>query len=127
MALFGTDGVRGVAGADLTTSLATSIARAAVAGVAARADHPLVVVGRDPRPSGPWLQAAIVQGLTDAGADVALVGVIPTPAVARAVADGVPGLPERPAFGIVISASHNPAPDNGIKLFGANGMKLNED
>jgi phosphoglucosamine mutase len=127
MALFGTDGVRGVAGVDLTTAIAVSIARAAVAELGGRTDHPLVVVGRDPRPSGPWLQAAIVQGLTDAGADVALVGVIPTPAVARAVADGVPGLVERPAFGVVISASHNPAADNGIKLFGANGIKLSED
>jgi phosphoglucosamine mutase len=83
----------------------------------------LVVVGRDPRPSGPWLTDAVVAGLTGAGADVALLGVIPTPAVARAVADGVPGLADRPAFGVVISASHNPPADNGIKLFGPGGVK----
>jgi phosphoglucosamine mutase len=123
--LFGTDGVRGVAGVDLTPVFATAIARAAVAELAG-STRPLVVVGRDPRSSGAWLQAAVVRGLTDAGADVALLGVIPTPAVARAVADGVPGLAERPAFGVVISASHNPAPDNGIKLFGPGGMKLTE-
>jgi phosphoglucosamine mutase len=127
VALFGTDGVRGVAGVDLTAELATSIARAAVAELAGAAAVPLVVVGRDPRPSGGWLQDAVVEGLTAAGADVVLLGVIPTPAVARAVADGVPGLTERPAFGVVISASHNPAPDNGIKLFGPGGEKLSDD
>jgi phosphoglucosamine mutase len=89
--------------------------------------RPLVVVGRDPRPSGGWLQDAVVAGLTGAGADVALLGVIPTPAVARAVADGVPGFAGQPSFGIVISASHNPAADNGIKLFGAGGLKLGDD
>jgi phosphoglucosamine mutase len=127
VALFGTDGVRGVAGVDLTAALATSIARAAVAELCGPASRPLVVVGRDPRPSGGWLQDAVVEGLTSAGADVALLGVIPTPAVARAVADGVPGTADRPAFGVVISASHNPAPDNGIKLFGPGGMKLSEE
>jgi phosphoglucosamine mutase len=125
--LFGTDGVRGVAGVDLTAKLATSIAAAAVGELAGSALRPLVVVGRDPRPSGEWLQAAVVEGLTGAGADVALLGVIPTPAVARAVADGVPGIAARPAFGVVISASHNPAEDNGIKLFGGGGLKLAED
>jgi phosphoglucosamine mutase len=122
--LFGTDGVRGVAGVDLTAPLASSIAAAAVSELAGTASRPLVVVGRDPRPSGGWLQDAVVAGLTGAGADVALLGVIPTPAVARAVADGVPGDSERPAFGVVISASHNPAPDNGVKLFGPGGLKL---
>jgi phosphoglucosamine mutase len=124
--LFGTDGVRGVAGVDLTAELATSLAAAAVAELAGSQPHPLVVVGRDPRPSGPWLEAAVVAGLSGAGADVALLGVIPTPAVARAVADGVPGLADRPAFGVVISASHNPPADNGIKLFGAGGLKLGD-
>jgi phosphoglucosamine mutase len=127
--LFGTDGVRGVAGVDLTAALATSIARAAVAELATgrtEQARPLVVVGRDPRTSGEWLQAAVVDGLTSAGADVALLGIIPTPAVARAVADGVPGLVDRPAFGVVISASHNPAADNGIKLFGPGGVKLSD-
>lgn len=124
--LFGTDGVRGVAGVDLTADLARSIAAAAVAELTAGERAPLVVVGRDPRPSGPWLHDAVVSGLTAAGADVALLGVIPTPAVARAVADGLPGLARTPLFGVVISASHNPAADNGIKLFGRAGVKLDE-
>jgi phosphoglucosamine mutase len=127
MTLFGTDGVRGVAGVDLTSELATAIAEAAVAELAAGVARPLVVVGRDPRPSGAWLQAAVVDGLTRSGADVALVGVLPTPAVARAVATGLPGVSSRPAFGVVISASHNPASDNGIKLFGAGGVKPGDD
>jgi phosphoglucosamine mutase len=125
--LFGTDGVRGVAGVELTAKLATSIAAAAVAELAGTHTHPLVVIGRDPRPSGPWLQDAVVEGVLGAGADVALLGVIPTPAVARAVADGVPGIADRPVFGIVISASHNPAADNGIKIFGPGGRKLDDD
>jgi phosphoglucosamine mutase len=125
--LFGTDGVRGVAGVDLTAKLATSIVAAAVAELAAGQTRPLVVVGRDPRPSGGWLQDAVVAGLTGAGADVAFLGVIPTPAVARAIADGVPGIAARPAFGVVISASHNPAADNGIKLFGPGGLKLADE
>jgi phosphoglucosamine mutase len=126
LALFGTDGVRGVAGVDLTADLARSLASASVAVLAAGVDRPLVAVGRDPRPSGGWLQDAVVEGLTAVGADVALLGVIPTPAVARAVSDGLPGHPDRPVFGVVISASHNPAPDNGIKLFGPGGLKLDE-
>lgn len=126
MPLFGTDGVRGVAGVDLTADLARTLASAAVGVLAAGVERPLVVVGRDPRPSGGWLQDAVVEGLTSAGADVALLGVLPTPAVARAVADGLPGHPIRPVFGVVISASHNPAPDNGIKLFGPGGIKLDD-
>jgi phosphoglucosamine mutase len=125
--LFGTDGVRGVAGVELTAELASSLAAAAVGELAGSARRPLVAVGRDPRPSGPWLQDAVVAGLTAAGADVVLLGVIPTPAIARAVADGVPGLSERPVFGVVISASHNPAADNGIKLFGPGGVKLTDE
>jgi phosphoglucosamine mutase len=124
--LFGTDGVRGVAGVDLTADLARSLASAAVAVLGTGVDRPLVVVGRDPRQSGGWLQDAVVEGLTAAGADVALLGVIPTPAVARAIADGLPAHPGRPTFGVVISASHNPAPDNGIKLFGPGGRKLDD-
>lgn len=125
MGIFGTDGVRGVAGVDLTADLARNLAAAAVAELAAD-PAPLVVVGRDPRPSGAWLRDAVVDGLKSAGADVALLGVIPTPAVARAVADGVPGRTTMPSFGVVISASHNPVQDNGIKLFGAGGVKLDE-
>lgn len=124
--LFGTDGVRGVAGVDLTADLARSLALAAAGQLADGVVRPLVVVGRDSRPSGPWLQDAVVDGLTTAGADVVLLGVIPTPAIARAVADGLPDIDGRPSFGVVISASHNPAADNGIKLFGPGGLKLSD-
>jgi phosphoglucosamine mutase len=126
VALFGTDGVRGLAGVDLTAELAQSLSAAAVAELAHGVDRPVVVVGRDPRPSGPWLQDAVVAGLTAAGADVVLVGIIPTPAVARAVADGIPGVIDAASFGVVISASHNPPADNGIKFFGAGGRKLDD-
>jgi phosphoglucosamine mutase len=122
--LFGTDGVRGVAGSDLTADLARTLAAAAVAELAPT--HP-VVLGRDTRPSGGWLTDAVVEGLTSAGADVVLLGVIPTPAVARALVTGVPGSDVLPSLGVVISASHNPMPDNGIKLFGAGGLKLTNE
>jgi phosphoglucosamine mutase len=117
--LFGTDGVRGLANAELTPELAMS-----VAGTAARvfAEHEgrrqLAVVGRDPRASGEMLEAAVVAGLASAGVDVLRLGVLPTPAVAHLVG----GLGAD--FGVMISASHNPMPDNGIKLFGAGGHKL---
>jgi phosphoglucosamine mutase len=113
--LFGTDGVRGVAGVDLTTDLARSLANAA----AAVLRPTTAVVGRDTRPSGPELEAAIVGGLTAAGVDVRLAGVIPTPAVAFEVVRGAD-------MGVMISASHNPAPDNGIKFFAAGGQKLDD-
>ncbi|MGY1834145.1 phosphoglucosamine mutase [Blastococcus sp. SYSU DS0510] len=118
--LFGTDGVRGRANSDLTPELALSVARAA-AGVLADRDgtsRPVAVVGRDPRASGEMLEAAVVAGLTSAGAEVLLAGVVPTPALAyltgRSGAD----------LGVMISASHNPMPDNGIKLFSRGGHKL---
>ncbi|MBV8542195.1 MAG: phosphoglucosamine mutase [Pseudonocardiales bacterium] len=118
--LFGTDGVRGLANAELTPELAL-----AVSGAAARvlAEHglghrPVAVVGRDPRASGEMLEAAVIAGLTSAGADVLRVGVLPTPAVAHLVAEFAADL------GVMISASHNPMPDNGIKLFAAGGRKL---
>jgi phosphoglucosamine mutase len=122
--LFGTDGVRGVAGSELTAELARTLAAAAVAELDPTGP---VVVGRDPRPSGGWLTDAVVEGLIAAGADVVLLGVIPTPAVARALVTGVPGFDALPSFGVVISASHNPMPDNGIKLFGAGGLKLADE
>ncbi len=118
--LFGTDGVRGVAGHDLTASLALdlSVAAAAVLGGGARPVPPVAVVGRDPRASGEFLEAAVVAGLASAGVDVLRLGVIPTPGVAYLTqALGA-------AFGVVISASHNPAQDNGIKFFGRGGVKL---
>jgi phosphoglucosamine mutase len=118
--LFGTDGVRGVAGRDLTARLATdlSAAAAAVLGDRAGEGRPLAVIGRDPRASGEFLEAAVVAGVAGAGVDVLRLGVIPTPAVAY-----LTGALDA-AFGVVISASHNPAKDNGIKFFGRGGIKL---
>ena len=110
---FGTDGVRGVANEELTPELALALGRAA----ARVLDAPAFVVGRDTRRSGPLLQAAFSAGLAAEGADVADLGVLPTPGVAAvAEARGVPGA--------VISASHNPFGDNGIKLFSLFGTKL---
>jgi len=113
--LFGTDGVRGVANRELTPELALSIGRA-LGGRLAPGSR--VMIGRDTRRSGPMLESALAAGLSSAGADVVLLGVIPTPAVAELVggSDAVAGA--------VISASHNPFADNGIKLFGADGFKL---
>ncbi|HEY5986396.1 MAG TPA: hypothetical protein VIV12_08475, partial [Streptosporangiaceae bacterium] len=125
--LFGTDGVRGVAGEDLTARLAMDLAIAAAAGLleagAARQarqgrSRPVAVVGRDPRVSGEFLESAVVAGLAGAGVDVLRLGVIPTPAVAYLTAALDADL------GVMLSASHNPAPDNGIKLFGRGGFKL---
>jgi phosphoglucosamine mutase len=118
--LFGTDGVRGRANADLPPELALAVARAA-AGVLADRDgteRPVAVVGRDPRASGEMLEAAVVAGLTSAGAEVLRAGVLPTPALAHLTADTGADL------GVMISASHNPMPDNGIKLFSRGGHKL---
>ncbi|MGU3292102.1 phosphoglucosamine mutase [Williamsia sp. M5A3_1d] len=123
--LFGTDGVRGLANADLTPELAVSVARAAASVLAAPADEPadrpLAVVGRDPRASGEMLEAAVCAGLAAAGVDALRIGVLPTPAVAFLTDH------HRAAFGVMISASHNPMPDNGIKLFAAGGHKLADD
>ena len=118
--LFGTDGVRGLANADLTPELALAVARAA-AGVLADRDgteRPVAVVARDPRASGEMLEAAVVAGLSSAGADVLRAGVLPTPALAYLTASAGADL------GVMISASHNPMPDNGIKLFSRGGHKL---
>ncbi len=118
--LFGTDGVRGLANAELTPELALALAASAARVLAAhdRSHRPVAVVGRDPRASGEMLEAAVVAGLTSAGADVRRVGVLPTPAVAYLVGALDADL------GVMISASHNPMPDNGIKLFAAGGHKL---
>jgi phosphoglucosamine mutase len=127
--LFGTDGVRGVANDLLTPELALALAAAAVAELGAGrpgGDRPLMYVGRDPRPSGELLEAAVVAGALAAGADVVRLGVIPTPAVALAVANGTGDQPAG-ALGVMISASHNPMPDNGIKLFAGGGGKLSDD
>jgi phosphoglucosamine mutase len=118
--LFGTDGVRGRANADLTPELALSVARAAASVLADRdgTSRPVAVVGRDPRASGEMLEAAVVAGLASAGAEVLRAGVLPTPAIAHLTARTDADL------GIMISASHNPMPDNGIKLFSRGGHKL---
>ena len=115
--LFGTDGIRGLAFGDvLTEDLTRQVAASAVRVLGGRR----VVVGRDTRPSGPALEKAAVEGFTAAGADVVLLGVVPTPTVAQVVASGGADL------GLVLSASHNPAPDNGLKLFGVGGHKLTD-
>ena len=116
---FGTDGVRGVANTKLTPELALKLGYAA--GQRFRQLEPnkqTVVIGRDTRLSGTMLEAALSAGFTSVGMNVVLLGVIPTPGVARiVVATGA-------AAGVVISASHNPYEDNGIKFFGTNGEKL---
>ncbi len=117
--LFGTDGVRGIAGQDLTEDLARSLGRAAV-GVLGRhgMERPTFVVGRDPRASGPVLERAIAEGIVWGGGDVLLGGVLTTPAIAfLTIETGA-------AAGAVISASHNPPEYNGIKFFGSSGVKL---
>ncbi|HEY3610502.1 MAG TPA: phosphoglucosamine mutase, partial [Pseudonocardiaceae bacterium] len=118
--LFGTDGVRGLANSELTPELAMSVAAAAarVFSEHDRSHRQVAVVGRDPRASGEMLEAAVAAGLASAGADVLLLGVLPTPAVAFLV-DALGA-----DLGVVISASHNPMPDNGVKLFSAGGHKL---
>jgi phosphoglucosamine mutase len=125
--LFGTDGVRGVAGEDLTSRMAMDLATAAAgmlcdlraaAGGPCSSARLVAVVGRDPRASGEFLEAAVVAGLAGAGVDVLRLGVIPTPGVAYLTAALGADL------GVMLSASHNPAPDNGIKLFGRGGFKL---
>jgi phosphoglucosamine mutase len=123
--LFGTDGVRGVANRDLTVDLALNLAKAAalVLGEDARnaGRRPIAVIGRDPRISGEYLAAAVSSGLASSGVDVYDAGVIPTPATAFLTADFSAD------FGVMISASHNPAPDNGIKFFAAGGHKLADE
>ncbi len=119
--LFGTDGVRGLANGDLLTpelALAVAASAAHVLAERDRSHRPVAVVGRDPRASGEMLEAAVVAGLTAAGADAVRVGVLPTPAVAFLVRSLDADL------GVMISASHNAMPDNGIKLFAAGGHKL---
>jgi phosphoglucosamine mutase len=120
--LFGTDGVRGLAGTELSEELAFGLGRAAVEVFGRHGEgHPTFVVGRDPRSSGEWLEDAMVEGIRTAGGDAVLAGIEPTPAIAFLTVDlGA-------SCGVVISASHNPPEYNGIKLFAANGMKLPDD
>ncbi len=123
--LFGTDGVRGVANQELTAELALELAVAAahVLGEAGAFEghRPLAVVGRDPRASGEFLEAAVVAGLASAGVDVLRLGVLPTPAVAFLTAE------LKADLGVMLSASHNPMPDNGIKFFARGGHKLADE
>ncbi|MEU4559047.1 phosphoglucosamine mutase [Actinoplanes sp. NPDC023936] len=122
--LFGTDGVRGLANGDLLTpelALSVAVAAARVLVETDSSHQPLAIVGRDPRASGEMLEAAVVAGLTSAGANVVRVGVLPTPAVAYLVGQTNADL------GVMLSASHNPMPDNGIKLFAAGGAKLPDE
>jgi len=121
--LFGTDGIRGLANADLTPELAFSVAVAAAEVLAAvqQTGRSLALVGRDSRASGEMLEAAVVAGLTSAGVDVLRCGVIPTPGLAFLTADSDTDL------SIMLSASHNPMPDNGIKIFARGGHKLPDD
>jgi len=125
--LFGTDGVRGLANRDLTAELALdlSVAAAHILAEAGELKHdgsrPTAVVGRDPRASGEFLEAAVIAGLASAGIDVLRAGVVPTPAVSWLTADLGADL------GVMLSASHNPMPDNGIKFFSRGGHKLADE
>ena len=126
--LFGTDGVRGLANRDITAELAVDLAVSAahvLADVGAfegrSSDRPTAIVGRDTRASGEFLEAAVVAGLASAGVDVTVVGVVPTPAVAWLTASSGADL------GVMLSASHNAMPDNGIKFFARGGHKLADE
>ncbi len=128
--LFGTDGVRGLANQDITVELALSLAQAAsvVLGKGRFADgrrasgrRPVGVIARDPRVSGEFLASAVAAGFASSGVDVLDAGIIPTPAAAFLIAD------IKADFGVVISASHNAAPDNGIKFFAVGGTKLPDE
>jgi phosphoglucosamine mutase len=121
--LFGTDGVRGVANGDvLDPEVALSLGRASALLARERgAEQPVVVVGRDTRRSGPMLEDALCAGIASAGGIALRAGVVPTPGVAWLVRE------QGASLGAVISASHNPFPDNGIKLFGADGFKLGDE
>lgn len=128
--LFGTDGVRGLANGELTVELALGLAQAAAVvlgkgrvadGRRASGRRPVAVVARDPRVSGEFLSASVAAGLASSGVDVYDAGVVPTPAAAFLVADF------RADLGVMISASHNPAPDNGIKFFATGGTKLPDE
>ncbi|KQO97348.1 phosphoglucosamine mutase [Leifsonia sp. Leaf264] len=128
--LFGTDGVRGLANRELTADLALGLAQASAVVLTsgrraeerrAQGRRPVAVLARDGRVSGEFLGAAVAAGLASSGVDVLDAGVVPTPATAFLIADSGAD------FGVMISASHNPAPDNGIKLFAVGGAKLPDE
>jgi phosphoglucosamine mutase len=120
--LFGTDGIRGVANTELTPELVVGLGRALVRTLREEGkDRPQILVGRDPRASGEMLEAAVSAGVSSAGGDVVSAGVLPTPGVAFLTAE------TSADAGAMISASHNPVEDNGIKFFGPGGAKLTDD
>ena len=120
--LFGTDGIRGVANEyPMTAEMAVRVGRAVTTIFNAHKGNTKIIVGRDTRLSGHMLEAAMVAGICSAGGDAYLTGVIPTPGVAFSASS------TKAAAGIVISASHNPFYDNGIKLFRGNGHKLSDE
>lgn len=121
---FGTDGVRGVANQELTPELAFKLGRFGghvLMQHAPENEHPRVLVARDTRISGQLLESALISGLLSVGIEVMQLGVVPTPAVAYLTRT------QNCVAGVMISASHNPAEDNGIKFFGADGFKLSDD
>ena len=120
--IFGTDGVRGLANTELTPELAMQLGQALVTVLVEEGNtRPSVLIGRDPRWSGEMLESALMAGVTSAGGDAVSIGVLPTPAVAHLTAVG------SAVAGAMISASHNPVGDNGIKFFGQTGFKLTDD
>ncbi len=120
--IFGTDGIRGKANVDLTPELALALGRALGTVLhEGGSRRPTVLIGRDPRWSGEMLDSALIAGLTSAGADAVSVSVVPTPAVAHLTRRS------SASAGVMISASHNPVGDNGIKVFGPDGYKLSDD
>ena len=120
--LFGTDGARGVANTELTAELAMNIGRAAaMVLISEEVEHPTILIGKDTRRSGDMLEGALIAGLCSVGANVELLGVVPTPAVAYLVGK------YNADAGIMISASHNPFEFNGIKIFSSEGTKLPDD
>ncbi|WP_366923153.1 phosphoglucosamine mutase [Metallumcola ferriviriculae] len=121
MRLFGTDGVRGVANEELTPELAFKLGQAGARVLGKGKEKPKIVIGKDTRISGDMLEAALVAGICSVGSDALLVGIVPTPAVSYLTRElGADA-------GVVISASHNPVADNGIKFFGSQGFKLDDD
>ncbi|MGI6120474.1 MAG: phosphoglucosamine mutase [Desulfosporosinus sp.] len=119
--LFGTDGVRGVANSQLTPSLAFRLGQAGAYVLSKEYQHPRIVIGKDTRISGDMLEASLIAGICSVGVDVLPVGVLPTPGIAFLTRT------LDVSAGVVISASHNPVQDNGIKFFGSNGYKLTDE
>ena len=119
--IFGTDGVRGIANRELTADLALKVGRALGLFLKQNQEDPLVLVGKDPRLSSDMIEASFSGGVLSSGTRVGLVGIVPTPALSLLVQEYAA------QAAVMISASHNPIEDNGIKIFGANGMKLTDD